>query len=338
MVFFKRFWRKTKVKFSTDPSEQYETPANWPAEQIRRPNFSSVTRKYRVSPPQLPPTSASGSSGFLSLPQTTVHQIANYLDFRSLSSLTRACSRMQLLLTPALFDRLLVLRGSETPCGFAPDERDFLLLKAVQKGSSVAARSYLSMGASPDVHESHPIEWSALQFAIVAEKADQLVRLLLEAGADVTWMSGDGLTALHVAALRGEREVVKILCGKRGSELNRRNPWGQTPLHLAAGGGHTQVVRLLLENGADSRCKDDKGKTPLVYAGRVGAWDCITLLAEGWEMAELEWMERGLVNGVSIMELKALGVEGRDWEQEKQTQEKVRVVAPRKGILKTGKK
>jgi hypothetical protein len=336
MAFFKRIWRKgkKKVKFSTAAPEEYESPVDWPATQIRRANICLLPRNYRVPAPQVPPPS---SSGFLALPQTTINLVANYLDFRSLSSLTRTSRRLHRLLTPALFDRLLLLQGSEAPFGFAPDQRDFLLLKAIEKGSPIAARSYLSMGASPNIHESHPIEWSALQLSIAAENTDQLVSLLLKAGADVAWMSGDGLTALHVAALRGKLEAVKIICGKHGGELDRRDPWGQTPLHLAAGGGYVEVVRFLLEMGADSRCRDDKGKTPLVCAGGIGAWDCVALLAEGWEMKELAWIERGLVNRVSMRDLKALGVHGRDWEVERETQE-VRVVAPRTGIMKSVKK
>nr|CAD7464259.1 unnamed protein product [Timema tahoe] len=43
--------------------------------------------------------------------------------------------------------------------------------------------------------------------------------------------------------------------------------WGRTPLHLAVKGGFLDCVKLLIEAGADTNVKDEKGITPVLLAG-----------------------------------------------------------------------
>jgi ankyrin repeat protein/uncharacterized glyoxalase superfamily protein PhnB len=60
-----------------------------------------------------------------------------------------------------------------------------------------------------------------------------------------------GSTALHAAAARGHRDVVRLLL-QHGADPNARDVGDNaTPLHFAAGAGHIDVVRLLIDSGAD---------------------------------------------------------------------------------------
>ncbi len=79
------------------------------------------------------------------------------------------------------------------------------------------------------------------------------VRSLLEEGADPNAAQGDGLSALHLAAQKGNLEVAKLLIDARANIEAETRIGAYTPLHLASGGGHAPVVGALLEAGANAR-------------------------------------------------------------------------------------
>ena len=71
-------------------------------------------------------------------------------------------------------------------------------------------------------------------------------------------------TALHLACAEGNLNLVSgLLTGGNQSDVSTRNEQGVTPLHEAAFRGYQDIVLLLLKHGADTKCKDDSGNTPL---------------------------------------------------------------------------
>ena len=54
----------------------------------------------------------------------------------------------------------------------------------------------------------------------------------------------------------------------RKLNLNTINNEGKTPLHLAMKKGNIDIIELLIENGANTKIKDKKGKKPIDYASR----------------------------------------------------------------------
>jgi len=74
-------------------------------------------------------------------------------------------------------------------------------------------------------------------------------------GSDVNVTNEDDYSPLHLAAIGGHLEVVKLLLA-RGAEVGAVNTSGVTPLHEAAYGGHQEVVRLLLAAGAQAGAVD----------------------------------------------------------------------------------
>lgn len=59
-----------------------------------------------------------------------------------------------------------------------------------------------------------------------------------------------GNTALHIASLAGQEEVVRLLVNHSAS-VNVQSQNGFTPLYMAAQENHDNVVKYLLANGAN---------------------------------------------------------------------------------------
>ena len=94
----------------------------------------------------------------------------------------------------------------------------------------------------------------AASVAEAAKDGDRAtVRALLEQGADVNLAEGDGMTALHWAASKGDVEVARLLVA-RGANVKAATRLGSfTPLHLAAQAGSAPIIALLAAHGADGR-------------------------------------------------------------------------------------
>jgi len=68
---------------------------------------------------------------------------------------------------------------------------------------------------------------------------------MLDEGADVNEGDYDRRTALHLAASEGQLDVVRLLI-ERGADVSARDRWGGTPLDDARRHGHRAVEELLL--------------------------------------------------------------------------------------------
>ena len=74
-------------------------------------------------------------------------------------------------------------------------------------------------------------------------------------------------TALHLVSSGGvEAPGIATLLLEKGANINAKNNHGNTPLHLAAIHGMTEVIRVLLNHGAKLHATNDDGKTALRYA------------------------------------------------------------------------
>ena len=87
-----------------------------------------------------------------------------------------------------------------------------------------------------------------------------LVRRVLAEGADVDAENGNGITALQWAAVGDDcEEVVRVLL-EAGAAPNNRDQLGLTALH---GTTSVPIARLLLAAGADPSLRDNTGRTAL---------------------------------------------------------------------------
>ena len=118
----------------------------------------------------------------------------------------------------------------------------------------------------------------ATPFLRAARGADlEVMRFLLENGADPNVMTADKTTAIMIAAGVGYQEghtrgtesdaieFIKV-CMSRGGDINAVNDKGDTPLHGAAFRGADEIARFLAASGAKLDAKNKQGLTAYDFA------------------------------------------------------------------------
>jgi uncharacterized protein len=106
------------------------------------------------------------------------------------------------------------------------------------------------------------------------------VKKLLKEGADVNGAQGDGMTALHWAALNGDAELASMLL-YAGANVGARTRIGSyTPLHLAAQVGNASVIAPLIAAGAPVAALTSTGATALMQAAHSGSPEAVRILLE----------------------------------------------------------
>src|SRR5271154_3699291 len=108
---------------------------------------------------------------------------------------------------------------------------------------------------------------------------EAVVRLLLEAKANVDAEDKGGLTALYWGAENGHETVVRLLLESKAN-VNAKDDNGYTALHGAAEKGYEAVVRVLLEAKANVDTKSNCGLTALYWAADSGRKAVVRLLLE----------------------------------------------------------
>jgi len=149
------------------------------------------------------------------------------------------------------------------------------------RGDRDALRDLLKQGA--DVAAAQGDGMTALHWA--AERGDAaMAEMLVYAGANVAAVTRIGqYTPLHLASRAGSASVVAALLKAGADPSARSSTTGVTALHLAASAGNGEVVTLLLAAGADANAKETEwGQTPLMFAAAQNRPAAITvLLARG---------------------------------------------------------
>ena len=100
---------------------------------------------------------------------------------------------------------------------------------------------------------------------------------------DLAWYDfQDGDIAQHRAARRGYMDLMRFLVDD-GADLDARNASGATPMFLASQAGHVQLVRYLAEGRVDLHVGLDfanEGVTPVWIASQNGHVEVVRCLAE----------------------------------------------------------
>jgi ankyrin repeat protein len=140
--------------------------------------------------------------------------------------------------------RELVAAGADVNLPIGNPGGETPLIRAITTGELRLVRVLLQSGADVSLPCKGPRSWTPLMFA---HDNPPMLRELAAAGADVNART----TAYSIRSPSGGMKLL---------------PGGETALHLAAVAGNAEAVRVLLQAGAEVEAQAEDGRAPLDYA------------------------------------------------------------------------
>ncbi|KAJ6781041.1 hypothetical protein PWT90_04781 [Aphanocladium album] len=131
----------------------------------------------------------------------------------------------------------------------------------------------------PDLQDTSG--WTPLMIAASVPESDDVIKVLIKAGADINAKNNSGQTALHFVASKKNLDTAKLLLEHKAS-TRVKDRRGQYPVHRAAAVGSVPMCLLLLKKLSPTNPQDIEGYTPLHHAVAEGHGDtAVALLKEG---------------------------------------------------------
>ncbi|MBM3771377.1 MAG: hypothetical protein FJW27_08840 [Acidimicrobiia bacterium] len=199
----------------------------------------------------------------------------NASDDHGVTPLSLACENAD----AGLVDTLLAARANVNAAhgnGVTP------LMIASRTGSAPIVRALLARGANVDARtvksQQTPLMWA------VGERRVDIVKLLIDAKADVKAASSIAFTPLLFAARNGDIDSAKLLLAA-GASPNDAGSDGTHPLPLAIVSGQAAVAHFLLEQGANAD-------------GRIFGVTALHAASGSVEMWLREWLRVRGIDGV----------------------------------------
>jgi ankyrin repeat protein len=157
------------------------------------------------------------------------------------------------------------------------------LIQALAWRNRRAVVALLSYG--PDLGIATPDSETATTYAI-ARWDVEMVRMLLDAGANPNWTTADGGTLLGEAlcplnrrADYSERQIVRLLL-EHGADPDQVDVDRGTPLMMAVRTDDPVLLATILAWTKNVNCRDEKEKTALTIARERGMTEIIALLRQ----------------------------------------------------------
>jgi ankyrin repeat protein len=193
-------------------------------------------------------------------------------DSKGRTALFRTCRLGQL-------EKALILIAAGSDPNALDDKGEAPLQCAARYGHIECVDALLKAGANIDYCPPTSItEYSESALCSAVRKCPEAARLLLANGADPNAATDAMIYPLLTAISCGRSELVQLLLQHKAS-VTVCDRDGQTALHLAVLEGNAQVVRALINSGANINARDARGETP-IYSGVDGEHDALPAIVE----------------------------------------------------------
>jgi ankyrin repeat protein len=190
--------------------------------------------------------------------------------------------------------RLLLSRGADAKAR-TMSGTDAMTVAAAYRGTRDSLQLMLDAGAPPQAPEGVSTRHSPLVFASMTGDLEnirlllkrgaepsaealseavtfgypEIVKSLIDAGADATIAEGSGINLVHWATITNRPEVIPVLLAAK-ADINATDAFGFTPLMYAAtvDEGNIDAAAILLKAGADRSIRNKENRTALDQAKR----------------------------------------------------------------------
>ena len=174
--------------------------------------------------------------------------------------------------------RLDIIVKLASQCEFDLQHSLSLLQLAVEEGHVSIVVFFLDKGAKPFLKSgvTNPLHIAAIK------GNTEIVKVLVQSSTLRSFFGdNEGNTPLHHAAIHGHFSLVVYLSNVANHPVSQKNKKGETPLHLAAKHGHCVLLRFFIdEKGCDpTACCGRLGCTPLHLACKCGSLDIVKYLS-----------------------------------------------------------
>jgi len=153
--------------------------------------------------------------------------------------------------------------------------KNIILINASMKGYKDIIKLILDTGA--DINARDQDGWTALIWSIIEGHKD-VTELLINRGADINTISLDSYAALIELAIQGHQDVVELISNYINTDIHLTNNYGWTPLIWAVIEGHKDIIEILLNRDADINAINKGGNTALMIAAFYGNKEIVELL------------------------------------------------------------
>ncbi|KAG1664676.1 Kinase D-interacting substrate [Nymphon striatum] len=166
-----------------------------------------------------------------------------------------------------------------------PQNGQTVLTMAAELGKLEIVKELINHGA--DVNAEDNDNWTALLIA-AKEGHNKVVSLLLERGAEIEHKDMNGWTALLWVSYKGHLSTAKILL-HYFANVNAHGQYNLSSLAWASGRNRLSLVQELLAYGAKVNQADKYGTTPLVWACRKGSLEVVNELLKAGANVDCCW-------------------------------------------------
>ena len=149
-------------------------------------------------------------------------------------------------------------------------------IEILKNNNFVGAKQYIKKSA--DINDENDTGESVLAYAIRYHCDEELIKLLIDSGADIYDFDNEGVSIFDIAITYNNLFVVNYIIND-GIDINkttRRS--GFTPLMCASCYGHKEITKLLLDAGANKEAKDIKGFTAIDFARKMNKKSVLEIL------------------------------------------------------------
>jgi ankyrin repeat protein len=149
-------------------------------------------------------------------------------------------------------------------------------LELLRNNDYLGIKKHIKSGA--DLASENDTGESVLACAMREQCDEEILNLLIDAGADIFTFDDEGVSVFDMAITYDNLFMVNYLI-EQGIDINATNRRsGFTALMAAACYGRINIVKILIEHGVDQTAKDLKGFTAADFARKMNKKSLLSIL------------------------------------------------------------